>query len=72
MQANITALKAGHAFGETTELAQYRYEVPAAPVEKGEYRNIGGNTATALGLVAAAELSGLPLVLGAYPITPCR
>jgi 2-oxoglutarate ferredoxin oxidoreductase subunit alpha len=70
VQANITALKAGHAFGETTELAQYRYEVPAAPVEKGEYRNIGGNTATALGLVAAAELSGLPLVLGAYPITP--
>ncbi len=70
VQANITALKAGHAFGETTEVAQYRYEVPAAPVEKGEYRNIGGNTATALGLVAAAELSGLPLVLGAYPITP--
>jgi 2-oxoglutarate ferredoxin oxidoreductase subunit alpha len=70
VQANITALKAGHAFGETTEAAQYRYEVPPAPVEKGEYRNIGGNTATALGLVAASELSGLPLVLGAYPITP--
>jgi 2-oxoglutarate ferredoxin oxidoreductase subunit alpha len=68
--ANIAALKAGHAFGETAEVFQHRYEVPAAPVEKGEYRNIGGNTATALGLVAASQLSGLPLVLGAYPITP--
>jgi 2-oxoglutarate ferredoxin oxidoreductase subunit alpha len=68
--ANIAALKAGHAFGETAEVFQHRYEVPPAPVEKGEYRNIGGNTATALGLVAAAQLAGLPLVLGAYPITP--
>jgi 2-oxoglutarate/2-oxoacid ferredoxin oxidoreductase subunit alpha len=68
--ANIAALKAGHAYGETAEVFQQRYEVPAAPVEKGEYRNIGGNTATALGLVAASELCGLPLVLGAYPITP--
>lgn len=70
VQANIMALKAGHAFGETTEVGQYRYEVPPAPVEKGEYRNIGGNTATALGLVTASQLAGLPLVLGAYPITP--
>jgi 2-oxoglutarate ferredoxin oxidoreductase subunit alpha len=68
--ANIAALKAGHAYGETAEVFQHRYEVPAAPVEKGEYRNIGGNTATALGLITAARLSGLPLVLGAYPITP--
>jgi 2-oxoglutarate/2-oxoacid ferredoxin oxidoreductase subunit alpha len=68
--ANIAALKAGHAYGETAEVFQQQYEVPAAPVEKGEYRNIGGNTATALGLVAASQLSGLPLVLGAYPITP--
>jgi 2-oxoglutarate/2-oxoacid ferredoxin oxidoreductase subunit alpha len=68
--ANIAALKAGHAYGETAEVFQHRYEVPAAPVEKGEYRNIGGNTATALGLITAAELCGVPLVLGAYPITP--
>ncbi|HEY3498261.1 MAG TPA: 2-oxoacid:acceptor oxidoreductase subunit alpha [Polyangiaceae bacterium] len=68
--ANIAALKAGHAYGETAEVFQQSYEVPAAPVEKGEYRNIGGNTATALGLITAARLSGLPLVLGAYPITP--
>src|SRR5688572_9376213 len=70
VQANIAALKAGHAFGEIGEVAQYRYEVPPAPVDKGLYRNIGGNTATALGLLAASELSGLPIVLGAYPITP--
>jgi 2-oxoglutarate/2-oxoacid ferredoxin oxidoreductase subunit alpha len=68
--ANIAALKAGHAYGETAEVFQHRYEVPAAPVEKGEYRNIGGNTATALGLIAGSQLCGLPLVLGAYPITP--
>ncbi|HVJ17111.1 MAG TPA: 2-oxoacid:acceptor oxidoreductase subunit alpha, partial [Polyangiaceae bacterium] len=70
VQANVAALKAGHAFGEIGEVAQYRYEVPAAPVDKGVYRNIGGNTATALGLLAASQLSGLPIVLGAYPITP--
>jgi 2-oxoglutarate ferredoxin oxidoreductase subunit alpha len=69
-QANIAALKAGHIYGETAEIFQHRYEVPPAPVEKGEYRNIGGNQATALGLIAASQLSGLPIVLGAYPITP--
>ena len=68
--ANALALKAGHVYGETAEVFQNRYEVPAAPVEKGVYRNISGNTATALGLVAAAQLSGRELVLGAYPITP--
>jgi 2-oxoglutarate ferredoxin oxidoreductase subunit alpha len=68
--ANAAALKAGHAYGETAEVFQSRYEVPAAPVERGVYRNISGNTATALGLVAAAQLSGRELVLGAYPITP--
>ncbi len=70
VQANVLALKAGHAFGETAEIAHYRCEVPSAPTEPGLYRNIGGNTATAWGLVAAAELSGVPMVMGAYPITP--
>ena len=70
VEANILALKAGHAYGETTEISHYHYEVPAAPVEKGTYRNIGGNMATAWGLIAAAQLSGLELVLGSYPITP--
>jgi 2-oxoglutarate ferredoxin oxidoreductase subunit alpha len=68
--ANIAALKAGHAYGETAEVFQHRYEVPPAPVEKGVYRNIGGNTATALGLIAASQQAKLPIVLGAYPITP--
>lgn len=68
--ANTLALKAGHAYGETVEISHNRYEVPAAPVEKGTYRNISGNTATAWGLLAAAELSGLKMVLGSYPITP--
>jgi 2-oxoglutarate ferredoxin oxidoreductase subunit alpha len=68
--ANAAALKAGHAYGETAEVFQHRYEVPPAPVEKGVYRNIGGNTATALGLIAASQQCGVPIVLGAYPITP--
>lgn len=69
-RANVLALKAGHAYGETAEISHYRYEVPRAPVEPGLYRNIGGNVATAWGLVAASQLANLPLVLGAYPITP--
>jgi len=69
-QANILALKAGHAFGETLEISHDHYEVPAAPVEKGEYCNISGNTATAWGFIAATELGEIPLVLGSYPITP--
>jgi 2-oxoglutarate/2-oxoacid ferredoxin oxidoreductase subunit alpha len=68
--ANIAALKAGHAYGETAEVSHFSYEVPKAPVAKGKYRNIGGNTATAWGLLAACELSGLEMTLGAYPITP--
>jgi len=68
--ANIAALKAGHAYGETAEVSHFSYEVPKAPVAKGKYRNIGGNMATAWGLLAATELSGLEMTLGAYPITP--
>jgi len=68
--ANIAALKAGHAYGETAEVSHFSYEVPKAPVAKGKYRNIGGNVATAWGLIAATELSGLEMTLGAYPITP--
>src|SRR4051812_25201932 len=68
--ANIAAMKAGHAYGETAEVSHFSYEVPKAPVAKGKYRNIGGNVATAWGLLAATELSGLEMTLGAYPITP--
>jgi 2-oxoglutarate/2-oxoacid ferredoxin oxidoreductase subunit alpha len=68
--ANTAAFKAGHAFGETAELFDHPYEVKPATHEPGTYTNITGNTALAWGLVAASQLSGLPLFLGSYPITP--
>ncbi|NNF56241.1 MAG: 2-oxoglutarate ferredoxin oxidoreductase subunit alpha, partial [Acidimicrobiales bacterium] len=68
--ANIAALKAGHAYGETTEMFANQYFVAAAPQKPGVYTNITGNTATAWGMIAAGELSGLPVFLGSYPITP--
>jgi 2-oxoglutarate ferredoxin oxidoreductase subunit alpha len=68
--ANVTAFKAGYAFGETTEGFAVSYEVKPAKLKPGLYRNITGNTAIAYGLVAASVKSGLPLFLGAYPITP--
>lgn len=70
LRANLVALRAGHAYGETTEDFAVRYEVAAAPMRPGTYRTITGNQAMALGLVTAARRSGLPLVLGSYPITP--
>lgn len=69
-QANMLALKAGHAYGETAEIFSESYEVKPAPIATGRYRNITGNEATALGFAAAAELAGLQLFLGSYPITP--
>jgi 2-oxoglutarate/2-oxoacid ferredoxin oxidoreductase subunit alpha len=68
--ANIAALKAGYNFGETSEVFAYRYEIAAAPAKTGTYRQITGNRAAAYGLVAGATRAGLPLYLGAYPITP--
>jgi 2-oxoglutarate ferredoxin oxidoreductase subunit alpha len=70
MEANITALKAGYNFGETTEIFTTRYKVGPAKLEGGTYRNISGNEAAALGMVAASVKSGLQLFLGSYPITP--
>jgi len=70
MAANLAAFQAGWNFGETTEAFSVRYEVKAAPLAPGTYRNISGNTALAYGLVAASQLAGLPLFLGSYPITP--
>ncbi len=69
-EANIKTLKAGWNFGDHTEVFVNRYKVAPAKLPKGVYRNISGNHATAIGLVAASELSGLPLFLGSYPITP--
>jgi 2-oxoglutarate ferredoxin oxidoreductase subunit alpha len=69
-EANVTAFKAGWNYGETTEAFGVTYEVKPAPLPAGNYRNITGNMALAYGLIAASQRSGLPLFLGAYPITP--
>ena len=68
--ANRRALKAGFNYGETVEVFAHTYQVAQAAIEPGLYKNISGNEALALGLMAAAELSGLDLFLGSYPITP--
>src|SRR5690606_2976782 len=68
--ANTAAFKAGWNYGETTEDFAVRYEVRPADMPAGTYRNITGNAALALGVVAAGVRSGLPVFLGAYPITP--
>jgi 2-oxoglutarate ferredoxin oxidoreductase subunit alpha len=68
--ANVTAFKAGYHFGETTEVFAVSYEVKPAKMRPGTYRNISGNLALSYGLIAASQLAGLPLFLGAYPITP--
>lgn len=69
-EANITVAKTGFFYGETAELSRYKTEVKAASLPKGEYRNIMGNKATALGIMAAASKAKLPLFYGSYPITP--
>jgi 2-oxoglutarate ferredoxin oxidoreductase subunit alpha len=68
--ANIAAFRAGYNYGETTEAFAVSYEVKPAPMTPGTYRNISGNQALAYGIVAAGQRSGLPVFLGAYPITP--
>ncbi len=69
-EANTRALKAGYAFGETTEMFHTTYRVAPAKLAPGTYRNITGNEATALGFVAASRLAQRELVYGSYPITP--
>jgi 2-oxoglutarate ferredoxin oxidoreductase subunit alpha len=68
--ANVKALQTGYAFGETSESFAVQYEVRPATLPPGRYRQITGNQALSWGLIAASKLSGLPLFLGAYPITP--
>jgi 2-oxoglutarate/2-oxoacid ferredoxin oxidoreductase subunit alpha len=70
MKANKAAFQAGWNYGETTEAFSVQYEVKPARLKAGTYRNITGNSALAIGLVAASRRSGLPLFLGSYPITP--
>jgi len=69
-EGNKRALRAGYNFGETTEIFHERYVVPPARLAPGTYRNITGNEATALGMVAAAQLADRSLFYGSYPITP--
>lgn len=69
-EANIRVLKAGYFYGETAEIFSSRITVKEADLEPGTYRNITGNDATVLGLVAAARKSNMPLFFGSYPITP--
>jgi 2-oxoglutarate ferredoxin oxidoreductase subunit alpha len=70
--ANVAALNAGHAYGETAELSGplRQYHVAAAETEPGLYRTITGAEAVSLGLVAGAQLANLPMFFGGYPITP--
>ncbi len=69
-EANQMAIKAGFNYSETIEAIKVTFKVGPAQLEKGLYRNVTGNVATAWGLLAAAERSGRPLFLGSYPITP--
>ena len=69
-EANRRALTAGFNYGETTDALHSQYRVAPAKLKPGQYRNITGNQALAIGLVAAAKLSGKELFLGSYPITP--
>ncbi|MEE9119482.1 MAG: 2-oxoacid:acceptor oxidoreductase subunit alpha, partial [Calditrichia bacterium] len=70
VEANQKALTAGYNFADTTEVFTVHYEVQHAKIEPGLYRNLSGNEALSMGLIAAGEKSGLKLFLGSYPITP--
>lgn len=70
VESNILALRAGNVYCEATEQFATSYNVKAAEFSPGTYRNIEGNMATVLGLIAASQQAGLPLVYGSYPITP--
>lgn len=70
LESNIKVLKAGYNFANTCEISSSRFEVKPAKMSSGTYRNIMGNQATAMGLIAASQQSGLELFYGSYPITP--
>ena len=70
VEANTKALKSGFHFAETAEVISTHYKIKPAHLKPGKYRNILGNSATALGLVTASELAKTPLVYATYPITP--
>jgi len=70
VEINKVVLQAGYNYADTIEALESVIQVSPAKMEKGRYRNITGNVATAWGLLAASEKSGRPLFLGSYPITP--
>ena len=70
VEANRLAMQAGYSYCEATEAFQISYEIPPAKLKPGVYRNISGNTALAMGFVAASQKAGITLFLGSYPITP--
>ncbi|MBV9882368.1 MAG: 2-oxoacid:acceptor oxidoreductase subunit alpha [Sphingomonadaceae bacterium] len=71
-EANIAALNAGHAYGETAEIGGqlHQHHIEAAPAAPGLYRTVTGAESISLGLVAGAQLAGLKMFFGGYPITP--
>src|SRR3989475_4231743 len=69
-EANLRAFKAGYNYGETIEALDDPYSIQPARLKPGKYRNVTGNSALALGLIAAAQKAGLRLFYGSYPITP--
>ena len=70
IEANKRAMNTGYNYADTTEIFMTRFKVEKAVLPSGNYRNMNGNLATALGLLAASEKSGLKLFYGGYPITP--
>lgn len=70
LEANLKVLKSGYHFAETSETFSNRFEIKPAEMESGIYRNVIGNQATSLGLIAAAHTSKMNLFYGGYPITP--
>jgi len=70
VEANLRALQAGYSYAETTELFEHTFRIRKAPIRPGLYRNITGNEAAAIALVAASKLAKRQLFLGSYPITP--
>lgn len=70
LESNIRVLQAGYNYGDTTETFTTTYSVEKAKMDPGTYRSIMGNQAVTYGLIAASQMSGLPLFLGSYPITP--
>ena len=69
-EANKRAIDAGYNYAANTHQFANTYRIAEAPKQKGTYRSISGNVATAWGFIAASEKSGLPLFCGSYPITP--